>query len=71
MSGDASTPAQDPSSAGSDGQQPAVNPNETLDTTSVVDEAPSAEGAVASESASQSLDNEARLEQLEKHSCTT
>ena len=70
MSGDASPPAQDPSSAGSDGQQPAVNPNETLDTTSVVDEAPSAEGAVASESASQSLDNEARLEQLEKEHST-
>ena len=66
MSGDASTPAQDPSSAGSDGQQPGVNPNETLDTTPVVDEAASAEGAAESESGTQSVDNEARLEQLEK-----
>ena len=66
MSGDASTPAQDPSSAGSDGQQPAVTPNETLDTTPVVDEAASAEGAAESESGTQSVDNEARLEQLEK-----
>ena len=66
MSGDASTPAQDPSSAGSDGQQPAVTTNETLETTSVVEEAESAAGAVESESATQSVDNETRLEQLEK-----
>ena len=66
MSGDASTPAQDPSSAGSDGQQPAVTTNETLETTSVVEEAASAAGAVESESGTQSVDNETRLEQLEK-----
>ena len=66
MSGDASTPAQDPSSAGSDGQQPAVTTNETLETTPVVEEPASAAGAVESESGTQSADNETRLEQLEK-----
>lgn len=67
MSGDASTPAQDPSSAGSDGQQPAVNPNEIPETISVVDEVSSStEGVVETESGPQSVDNEARLEQLER-----
>ena len=66
MSGDASTPAQDPSSAGSDGQQPAVNPNEMSETTPAVDEAPTPEAVVETESAPQSVDNEARLEQLER-----
>ena len=66
MSGDASTPAQDPSSAGSDGQQPAVNPNEMSETTPAADEAPTPEAVAETESAPQSVDNEARLEQLER-----
>ena len=66
MSGDASTPAQDPSSAGSDGQQPDVTPNETADTPLAMDEAPSAEAAAETESGNQSVDNDARLEQLER-----
>ena len=66
MSGDASTPAQDPSSAGSDGQQPDVTPNETADTPPAMDEAPSAEAAAETESGNQSVDNDARLEQLER-----
>ena len=66
MSGDASTPAQDPSSAGSDSQQPAVNPNEMSETTPAVDKAPTPEAVVETESAPQSVDNEARLEQLER-----
>ena len=66
MSGDASTPAQDPSSAGSDSQQPAVIPNETPETPPVVDEVSSTEETVETDSGSQSVDNEARLEQLER-----
>ena len=66
MSGDASTPAQDPLSAGSDGEQPAVNPNEISETTPVVDEAPTPEAVAETEPAPQSVDNEARLEQLER-----
>ena len=66
MSGDASNPAQDPSSAVSDGQQPDVTANETVETPQLMDEAPSAEAAAETESGNQSVDNDARLEQLER-----
>ena len=66
MSGDASNPAQDPSSAVSDGQQPDVTANETVEKPQLMDEEPSAEAAAETESGNQSVDNDARLEQLER-----
>ena len=59
MSGDVSTPEQEPAQAVSDGQQPAVNPTDS------VEAAASPDPATVTE-APQSGDNEARLEQLER-----
>ena len=66
MSGDASTPAQDPSSAVSDGQHPAVTPTESAEVTTPSDTASVSDQAAAPDSAPQPGDNEARLEQLER-----
>ena len=59
MSGDVSTPEQEPAQAVSDGQQPAVNPTDSVEAAASPDS-----GTVAE--APQSGDNEARLEQLER-----
>ena len=55
MSGDVSTPEQEPAQAVSDGQQPAVNPTDSVEAAASPDS-----GTVAE--APQSGDNEARLE---------
>ena len=68
MSGDASTPAQDPSTEVSDGQQPGVTASESTEAASV-DAVPTPEAA-ASEPAAPAGDNEARLEQLEREHST-
>ena len=68
MSGDASTPAQDPSTEVSDGQQPGVMASESTEAASV-DAVPTPEAA-ASEQAAPAGDNEARLEQLEREHST-
>ena len=68
MSGDASTPAQDPSIEVSDGQQPGVTASESTEAASV-DAVPTPEAAV-SEPAAPAGDNEARLEQLEREHST-
>jgi len=60
MSGDAPIPEQEPTQAVSDGQQPVVDPTGPAETT------PAPETAADAEVSSQSGDNEARLEQLER-----
>lgn len=60
MSGDASTPEQDPAQAVSDGQQPVETPSDPVETTPAPDPGSSAEASP------QTGDNEARLEQLER-----
>ena len=60
MSGDASTPEQDPAQAVSDGQQPVETPSDPVETTPAPDPGSSAEASP------QAGDNEARLEQLER-----
>ena len=68
MSGDAPTPAQDPSTEVSDDQQPGVTASESTEA-ATVDAAPSPEAA-ASEPAIPAGDNEARLVQLEREHST-
>ncbi len=68
MSGDASTPAQDPSSAVSDGQQPGVTASDSTQA-APADAVPTPDAAAA-ESAASAGDNEARLEQLEREHST-
>lgn len=64
MSGDASTPEQDPAQAVSDGQQPVETSSDPVETTAAPDEGTAAEGSP------QIADNEARLEQLEREHST-
>jgi len=64
MSGDASTPEQDPAQAVSDGQQPVETSSDPVETTAAPDEGTAAEGSP------QTADNEARLEQLEREHST-
>ncbi|WP_415408915.1 nucleotide exchange factor GrpE [Synechococcus sp. A10-1-5-9] len=59
MSGDVSTPEQEPAQAVSDGQKPAVNPTDSVEAAASPDS-----GTVPE--VPQSGDNEARLEQLER-----
>ncbi|QNI46724.1 nucleotide exchange factor GrpE [Synechococcus sp. A15-60] len=68
MSGDAPTPAQDPSTEVSDDQQPGVTASESTEA-ATVDAAPSPEAA-ASDPAIPAGDNEARLVQLEREHST-
>jgi len=64
MSGDASTPEQDPAQAVADGQQPAETPNDPVKTPSASDP------GSAAEASPQTANNEARLEQLEREHTT-
>lgn len=64
MSGDASTPEQDPAQPVSDGQQPAEMSSDSVEPTAAPDP-----GATA-EASPQAGDNEARLEQLEREHTT-
>ena len=64
MSGDASTPEQDPAQAVSDGQQPVETSSDPVETTAAPDP------GTAAEASPQTADNEARLEQLEREHST-
>ena len=64
MSGDASTPEQDPAQAVANGQQPAETPNDSVETSSASDP------GSAAEASPQTGNNEARLEQLEREHTT-